>query len=90
MRKRIPIGAVVTVAGPANQPPFELVQDTGIILDNQNGYLVQLHKGRENQIFRRKDLIYDPELYKDAAESSQLPTQKKAKKQPQPYDPFNL
>jgi len=54
--KKIPIGTLVEVDGPANQYPYERIVDTGIVLDNARGYLVQLTQHRENLIFRRKDL----------------------------------
>jgi hypothetical protein len=54
--KKIPIGTEVHVDGQANQWPFERIVDTGIVLDNSKGYLVQLKQHRENLIFKRKDL----------------------------------
>lgn len=54
--RKIPIGTEVEVDGQANQWPFERIVDTGIILDNIKGYLVELKNNRENLIFKRSEL----------------------------------
>jgi hypothetical protein len=77
---KLPIGTKVRVDGPANQPPYEQIEDEGIILDNQDKYLVQLIKGRENLMFRRMHLTPLEPVPK---------TTRKTKIQ-QPFDPFDL
>ena len=82
MRNKIPIGAKVEVDGPANQAPFERIVDFGEVLDNAKGYLVKLHRNRENLIFKRRDLY---EVKAEVAKQA-----KPAKEKVQPFDPFNL
>lgn len=57
--KKIPIGTIVKVDGQANQWSFERIVDSGTVLDNRRGYLIQLNSRRENLIFKRTDLIED-------------------------------
>jgi hypothetical protein len=78
--KKLPIGLAVHVFGHANQAPFEEISDDGIIIDNTKGYLVQLTKGRENLIFKRKELIPKEPIASDKPKKEKL----------RPYDPFDL
>lgn len=56
----LPNDTKVSVSGPANQWPFERICDTGVILGHtKRGYLVRLIRGRENLIFKRRDLTVD-------------------------------
>ena len=84
--KKLPIGLAVHVQGHANQFPHEEINDQGIILDNTRGYLVQLKHGRENLIFKRRELTPLEPL--DTKPRTALPKRKKDKVHP--FDPFDL
>jgi hypothetical protein len=60
VKSKLSVGSIVHVDGPANQPPFERIVDEGVILswERQHGYLVQLHRHKENLLFRRQDLSF--------------------------------